>query len=138
MQYNKEDMQALLAKNDMAVVRGIEAIYARQTSDERAAQTTSHSNGRGFNGTDAYILSSFAKQIASWRQEKVETGSNRYPFPLSPKQLVLARRKMHKYGAQLALVANEKAAAVEAECQAELAAERAAIETAEAEYLCMA
>jgi hypothetical protein len=123
--HTKESILDLLAANDMAVVRGVEAVYARQTSDERASETTNHSNGRGFNGRDAKIGSSFAKQIKEWR----EAGPNaRYQFPLSPKQLAVARRFMIKYAAQLALVANEKAAARDAEIAAEMAAERAAIQ----------
>jgi hypothetical protein len=153
-QYSKDDIYALLVKSDMAVVRGVEAIYARQTADEKSAETTSHSNGVGFTGVDAGILSSFAKQIAKWRAEKVETGSNRYPFPLSPKQMVIARKKMFKYSAQLAGVANAKAGAANgqapvadgetalvvaivkqrAEDAAELAAERAAIQAVEVDF----
>jgi hypothetical protein len=128
--FTKESILVLLAANDMAVVRGVEAVYARQTSDERASETTNHSNGRGFNGRDAKIGSSFAKQIKKWREADP---SARYAFPLSPKQLGVARRFMTKYAAQLALVANEKAAARDAEAAAEAAAERAAIQAEEME-----
>ena len=83
-----------MLKNDEAVKRGLLAIYARQTADEQAAESTSHLNGIGFNGVDAPILSSFAKQLRArnW---------------LSEKQLTLARRKMTKYAGQLARIANQ-------------------------------
>lgn len=89
--------------NDKWLVRGILAIYACQTADERSSQTTKHHNGVGFNGTDANIMSSFARQIQSWQA----TENPRYPSPLSPKQLGLARKKMSKYAGQLARIASE-------------------------------
>jgi hypothetical protein len=124
----KEQIQNLLRSNDWAVVRGVEAIYARQTSDERASQTTSHDNGRGFNGRDAGILSSFAKQIQGWRSADPVT---RYRFPLSPKQLGVARRAIFKYAGQLAVVAAEKSAAETTESAIEAAVERSAIQEVE-------
>lgn len=132
--FTKEDIYALLTANDLAVVRGLEALYLRQTADERSSETTKYSNGVGFSGPDANILSSFARQIAKWRAEKVETGLNQYPFPLSPKQLSLARYKVRKYAGQLADIANAKAAALDVERQAELAAERAAIQVEADEF----
>jgi hypothetical protein len=136
--YDAATIREKLVSNDKWLVRGILAIYARQTTDEQQAEQTSHHNGVGFNGTDANILSSFAKQILSWQA----TENPRYPSPLSPKQLDLARRKMPKYAGQLARIAEENnadqqdyaptvisqaEAEMRAEAEAEDRAERAAI-----------
>jgi hypothetical protein len=88
---------------------------------------TKHHNGVGFNGRDAAILSSFAKQIMSWEA----TSNPRYPQPLSPKQFDLARRMMPKYAGQLARIAEENNPVEDQEdyamARAEMAVERAAI-----------
>ena len=72
--------------------KAIVAIYNGQTQDEKVTQATSHDNGIGFNGCDAFILSSFAEQI------------NVRGF-LTPKQIEIARKKMKKYAGQLARIA---------------------------------
>lgn len=82
-----------LATNDAWVLRGVAAIYKYQTADEQSSEETKHSNGVGFNGSDANIMSSFAKQLA-------RRGS------LSEKQLVIARRKIQKYARQLVRIAS--------------------------------
>ncbi len=74
------------------LVRGMVAIWKRQTTDEQQSQQTKHANARGFNGTDAAILTSFVSQ---WMTKDW----------LSPKQLFLARKKMVKYARQLVLAA---------------------------------
>jgi hypothetical protein len=101
--YDATTIREKLVSNDKWLIRGILAIYAKQTADEKSSQTTKHTNGVGFNGHDATILSSFAKQILSWQA----TENPRYPSPLSPKQFALARRAMPKYAAQLARIAEE-------------------------------
>jgi hypothetical protein len=88
----KESIQALLQTNDRAVVRGVLRIYERQTAAEQSSEATHDANGVGFNSTDAEILTSFAKGILKY-------GS------LTPKQMVIARKKMPKYWAQLAEIA---------------------------------
>lgn len=131
----KEQVQDLLQNNDRAVIRGVVAIYERQTADEQSSRTTKHQNGVGFNGRDAGFFSGLAKQILEWQ---VASPERRYPRPLSPRQLASARRGIFKYAGQLARIANEK---IEAEADAaarrerdellqyeqELQAERAAI-----------
>lgn len=76
--------------------RAILALYERQTMDERISQQTNENNGEGFNGADAYILTSFASQLI------------RYKRPLSPKQLAIAFRKLPKYATQLYKIAQSK------------------------------
>ena len=77
-----------LSTNPVWAQRAIVKLWQRQTVDEQAAQITGHNNGVGFNGTDAFILSSFAEQINKGRT-------------LSPKQLAIAFRKLPKYSKQI-------------------------------------
>lgn len=88
------------------VARGLEVIFEHQTADEQTSETTTHHNGVGFNGVDATLLSSFAKQVKAWKA--TPEGARRFACPLSPRQLELARKKMKKYAGQLARVAEEK------------------------------
>jgi hypothetical protein len=95
-----EDMRAALLSNDKILCNSILALYACQEADEQQSSATRHKNGMGFNGTDAYILSSFAQQIRNSKQAEKE-GTFKYATWLSPKQLDLARKKMPKYANQL-------------------------------------
>ena len=94
-----------LAASDQWLIRGLLAIYKRQTADEQATQSTRHLNGIGFNGLDAGILSSFAKQVQRWQQTPAHL--RRFDSPQSAKQLNIARKKMSKYAGQLARVARD-------------------------------
>jgi hypothetical protein len=78
------------------VERSVIQIFNKQTASEQAVEATRLNNGVGFNGTDAGIMSSFAKWLL--RSE----GHNH----LSPKQLVIAKKKIVKYSGQLARIAN--------------------------------
>ena len=77
-----------IEKSDKAVMAALLRVYGWQTEDEKRIGETREHNGRGFNGTDAEILSSFAKQLIS-RQF------------LSPKQIALTRKKIKKYAKQI-------------------------------------
>ncbi len=92
--WNKTNIKALLETNTKMVHKSIVKIYECQTLDEQQIGDTNHNNGVGFNGVDAYIMSSFAKQILAGRT-------------LSVKQIVIARTKIKKYAGQLAKIANE-------------------------------
>ena len=94
--YTKDFIRSALASNDTWLMRGLVAIYNRQTEDEQSVGVTSHDNGIGFNGVDAFILTSIAQQF-------VRNGS------VSPKQKDIVRKKMLKYAGQLTLIANGKA-----------------------------
>lgn len=91
--YTKEFIRNALAVNDTWLLRGLVAIYNKQTEDEQSNGTTSHDNGIGFNGVDAFILTSIAQQFIS------------RGF-VSPKQKDIVRKKMLKYSGQLTLIAN--------------------------------
>lgn len=85
-----------LKTDDRQVCRGLLAIYNRQTEAEKQYGETVEHNGKGFSGSDANILSSFAEFY------------KKRGF-LSNKQMGIARKKMMKYAAQLSeLVALKK------------------------------
>ena len=84
----------MIAENDDWLVRGIVAIYHKQTADEQNSESTIENNGVGFNGCDAEFLSSLAKQA-------IERN-----FALSQRQIEYGRKKMMKYVGQLTRIAN--------------------------------
>jgi len=94
LMWRKETIQELLEKNDTAVLRAVLAIYDRQTEDEKDIRGTRHLNSVGYSGVDGEIMSSFARQIQKRNS-------------LSPKQMVIARKKMKRYWRQLVEIANE-------------------------------
>ena len=101
--WTADEVKANLQANDWWVARATRAIFEKgQTSDEQSAESTRYQNGVGFNGADAQIMSSFAKQVIDW----YSTDRPRFPFPLSPKQLGMARTRIVKYSRQLAELAN--------------------------------
>jgi len=59
-----------------------------QTNDERTSEHTKYDNGIGFSGVDGEILSSFSKQVIGGRT-------------LSPKQMAIVMKKMHRYWKQI-------------------------------------
>ena len=98
MSHTVETIRNLLSQNDEAVRRALIAINNRQTHVEQRVGRTIENNGRGWNGRDAELMSSFADQLQrrGW---------------LSFKQMCIARRRLMKYAGQLLIVATEKAAA---------------------------
>jgi hypothetical protein len=103
--YDAAMIREKLETNDKWLARGIVAIYAKQTADEKLSKLTKHSNGVGFNGRDAEFLSSLASQIMTW--EGTPKAERKWRQPLSEKQVNAARRKMLKYAGQLARIAEE-------------------------------
>ena len=94
--WTAEEIKTIINRNDRQLCLAIVQIYNCQTEDEKIYKETSHDNGIGFNAFDSEILSSFAEQY-------LERGS------LTKRQLEIARKKMQKYGKQLAKIANEQA-----------------------------
>ena len=90
-----DKMKEILNKYDDQVCKAIVKLYDYQTYDEQICQDTHEQNGVGFNGVDAPILSSFAEFYK-------KTGF------LTPKQLVIARKKIMKYAGQLCKIANQE------------------------------
>lgn len=91
--WTKEEIAAKLADDDAWLIRGLLAIYSKQTDEEKNSDITKVDNGIGFNAFDATILSDMAKQY------------NRTKF-LSKRQLVIVRKCMKKYAGQLTKIAN--------------------------------
>ncbi len=94
--WTKEEVAAKLESDDKWLVRGLLAIHARQTEEEKATETTKEQNGIGFNGVDANILTDLVNQYKR---------TNGY---LSVRQIALIRKKMKKYAGQLARIANKE------------------------------
>lgn len=90
----REKVKLLLLSSNKAVIRGVVAIYKRQTEDEKNSDATKHSNNMGFCANDASIMSLYAKQI-------LEYGG------LSDLQLKEARRRIIRYTRQLAELAEQ-------------------------------
>lgn len=91
--WTQERIKELLTTNDTMVVRSLIKLYNLQTDDEQRSEETVHSNGVGFNGCDSQILTSISKQYIS-------------KGFITPKQMVLVRKKIFKYSRQLTLIAN--------------------------------
>lgn len=91
--WTPEEMKNILATHDDQVCKAVVKIYERQTFDEKVSHETKENNGVGFNGTDAKIMSSFAE----FYQQRGY---------LSPKQLMIARKKIMKYAGQLCKIVN--------------------------------
>jgi hypothetical protein len=95
MAYTVEEVREHLLTDDRWLLRGLLAIYARQTTTEKETQSTRDLNGVGFNGVDAPFLSDIAQKYTKY-------GS------LSNKQIAAVRRCMNKYSAQLTRIANKE------------------------------
>jgi len=89
---SKKDQTAVirtrLSSNVKWAARGVVRIFENQTHDEQNVEETRESNGIGFTGADANILSSFAKQVMKGRT-------------MSAKQNAILLKKMPKYAGQL-------------------------------------
>jgi hypothetical protein len=95
--WDKESIHALLDKSDIAVIRGLQALYKRQTAAEQSAMTTKEHNGVGFNAKDAKVLSDIASRLPYYNNK------------MTARQTALVRDKLKKYWRQLAEIANESA-----------------------------
>lgn len=90
-----DEVKANLATKDEWLVRGLLAIYDRQTEDEKVDEETRHYNGVGFNGFDAHFASEMVRHYRS---------SGRLTFGM----LKATRRMMVKYCGQLVRIANKE------------------------------
>jgi ribosomal protein L16/L10AE len=91
--WTKEEIREGINSSVKWLVRGVVALYERQTKDEQSSEHTRHRNGQGFNSRDAEFMTSIAKQILAGRN-------------LTEKQINAARRVIGKYCGQLAKIAN--------------------------------
>jgi hypothetical protein len=92
--FTKDQIKTNIVNDIRWTIRSLEVLFNRQTTDEQVNHETSHLNGRGFNGTDAEILTSFYYQI----QKRKHYGN---PVLLSEKQLGICKKKLPKYWKQI-------------------------------------
>lgn len=90
-----DEIRYLLETNNSAVIRGLIAIYNKQTQDEKIMNETKHSNGVGFTGADAKVLSNMAKYAIS-------------KGGLTEKQFIYVKKKIGKYAGQITKIANKQ------------------------------
>lgn len=91
--WTETEIEQLLNNSDKAVIRGVIAIYERQTAEEQNIGDTKVLNGIGFNGADAKFLS----YCATYAKNK---------GTLSGEFLNKARTRIKKYRRQLTDIAN--------------------------------
>src|SRR5688572_13303647 len=103
MAWDRDSINALLDRSDVAVERALLRLYERQTDAEQSAERTVVHNSVGFTALDGAIFSSFAQQILSSRRPE--------GYRLSPRQIAICRKrdargvmKLGKYWKQLAEV----------------------------------
>ena len=89
-------IKKMVATNKAWALRALIRIYELQTSDEQDSGYTKYHNKVGFNGTDADILSDFARQV------------NEKRFVGSIKQMNIIHKKMPKYARQLMEIADSE------------------------------
>ncbi len=94
-EWTKEEIAANMERSDLWLMRGLLAIYARQTNQEKDAGAAYERNKAGFTLYDAPICMSIAEQV--------QAGNT-----LTEKQLAVIRNRMKKYAGQLAKIANHK------------------------------
>ena len=99
-----EWVKTMLKTDSRWTIRGLLAIFARQTTEEMDSDTTKEDNGVGFTGFDAEILTSFAKRVMEWEQEI----THKYPTALSPRQVEVLQKRMPKYAQQLIKISGQK------------------------------
>lgn len=92
--YNKETIQEKLRTDIRWMIRTLEILFDRQTNDEQETKQTRHVNGRGFNGMDSEILTSFYNQIQKRKQ-------SHNPILLSEGQIRVCKKVLPKYWKQV-------------------------------------
>lgn len=92
--WTEDEIKNLVQVNDKVLYGALKKMYSCQTESERCDHETHDHNGIGFNAVDAPILTSFCEFL------------NKTGF-LTPKQKVLARKKLIKYNKQLTALANQ-------------------------------
>jgi hypothetical protein len=99
----KGEIRAKLAVDNRWLERGILALDARQTDDERQSRQTVYDNDRGWNAADASLGGYLANYIRRCRRPEGQR--------LTGEWVARARAMMYKYAGQLARIAAAKSAA---------------------------
>ena len=115
--WTRDEINELLVRNDIAVMRGIVRLFEMQTEDESRVGVAKHKNNRGFGAADAKA----GTRMARWLLGMNDRNEVRYPpkdlrHPLCQKILgryahgdqVIdrARKIVLKHSAQLVEIAN--------------------------------
>ena len=100
--YSKEFIQNKIRTDVRWTIRTIEILFDRQTTDEQVNGQTYVRNGRGFNGRDSELFTSFYHQIQK-RKKVVSSGGQLINFQtlLSEKQLEISQKHLPKYWGQV-------------------------------------
>jgi len=93
--WTRSEIEGLIKDNDLAVERGIVAIFNRQTGDEKQDGTVNHHNRQGFSGNNSKRGTYYAKWLLSGRH-------------LNGTHLQKARRICLHHAGQLTNIANGK------------------------------
>lgn len=96
--FTKAQVRSNMALNQKWLERGILALDARQTADEKASDETIHDNDQGWNAADAKFGGYLANYIRRCRRPEGQRLSGRFVGE--------AREMMRKYAGQLARIAN--------------------------------
>lgn len=104
--YTKEYIKEKLKTSDLWLIKGLIAIYNYQTDNEKDSGTTNQSNGVGFNGVDAEILTSFAEQVLNRTSQQAKNDYKKFESALSVKQKEITRKLLPKYSGQLLRLCN--------------------------------
>jgi hypothetical protein len=102
MNFTKESIQDKIRTDVRWTIRTIEILFDRQTTDEQRYGQTYVRNGRGFNGRDSEIFTSFYHQIQK-RKGVLNSGGQlmNYFTLLSEKQLEICQKHLPKYWGQV-------------------------------------
>lgn len=88
-------------ENHYLIYRMLQALYRRQTPDEKGNGVTVYRNGMGFNSIDAPILTSIAERSKAYRD-------------LTPKQAALVGSLLQKYVGQIVQIIQENTGGTDA------------------------
>lgn len=97
---SQEDVKLLVTNSPGFAVHCLKELYKYQTQEEKEIEETKVDNGVGFSGADGNILTSFAKQVIRYEEEK----EHKYESSLSRKQMELLVKKLQKYSKQLSRI----------------------------------
>lgn len=112
-EHTPEAIKEKLETDNRWLIRGLVAIFQRQTEDEQRQDSTNHLNGVGFNGSDAPFLSVMARRaidrtkVDPRNMEAVKKAIDGMGF--SPRQLQCIRKAMKKYAGQLHKITKSRA-----------------------------
>ena len=91
--YTKEEIVKMLTSSNLAIERGLVAIFRKQTRDEQYSEETKHLNRVGFSGAHAKTGTYLANYVLSGKH-------------LSGKWVEKGRRMILHYAQQLTDIAN--------------------------------